>query len=306
MKSEKDSEIIAKDIGETDVIGFGFNQHGQVDGIPSQDSILYPKIIPFFIGKRVKLVGACRSRSVALTEDGSVYEWGFVGSEFEQFHKIHDINEVLKASDNGSDDEIIDIKCGLQFNIFLSKNGQAWISGWISQIGEFVFESEELMLLNELWGKSSLLDLTPSFAKDFMETRLKEKGELQEKKQIKIWKIDAGYSHALLLDSNRTVYVFGAGVYGQLGLGFDIIKAKRPVVLEELRDGLDSIINISCGSNSCIAYSEYNNIPYRNYFMVRDECSAHSILSWICSTTHSFQAFEVLNDSLREWIYFLL
>ena len=256
LKSEKDLENINTDIGDTDVIGFGFNKHGQVDGIPSQDSILYPKVVPFFIGKRVKIVGACRSRSVALTQDGSVYEWGFVGSDYEQFHKIHDFSELLKSADKESDDEIVDIKCGLQFTIFLSKNGKVWISGCISQIGEFVFESEELILLNDIWGGSSILDLTPSFAKGFMESRLKEKGELKEKKQVKFSKIDAGYSHALLLDTNGVVYVFGAGVYGQLGLGFDIIKAKKPMILEELNEGSDKILNISCGSNSWIAYSE--------------------------------------------------
>lgn len=89
------------------------------------------------------------------------------------------------------------------------------------------------------------MDFAPTFAKDFMESRLKERGELKEKKQIKIVKLDAGYSHAVLLDSEGVVYVFGAGHYGQLGMGFDTLRAKKPVMLEELNDGLDKIINVA-------------------------------------------------------------
>lgn len=74
---------------------------------------------------------------------------------------------------------------------------------------------------------------------------MKEKGEYEEKKAIKISKIDAGHSHAILLDSEGVIYVFGAGHYGQLGLGFDQIKAKKPIMLEELNDGLDRITNVA-------------------------------------------------------------
>lgn len=41
-----------------------------------------------------------------MTEDGKVYEWGFLGSEKRQFHILHDFG----ADENFKDDEIIDIK----------------------------------------------------------------------------------------------------------------------------------------------------------------------------------------------------
>ena len=53
-----------------DVYAFGFNVHGQVDGLPSEMSVLKPKIVHFFIGKKVTRVAACRSRSLALADDG--------------------------------------------------------------------------------------------------------------------------------------------------------------------------------------------------------------------------------------------
>jgi alpha-tubulin suppressor-like RCC1 family protein len=185
---------------------------------------------------------------VAITEDGKVYEWGFLGSEKQQFHILHD----FAADENFVNDEIIDIKCGLEFTLFLSKNGNAYVIGAITQIGQFVFESEEIVHLNEMFGKSDFLDFVPNFAKDFM----KEQNNDDDQKDVKISKLDAGYSHAIFLDSEGIVYVFGAGHYGQLGLGFDDIKAKKPVILKELNDGLEKIVNIACGAYSCIAYSD--------------------------------------------------
>jgi hypothetical protein len=38
-------------------------------------------MVPFFVGKKkVELIAACRSRSMAITSEGEVYEWGFLGS----------------------------------------------------------------------------------------------------------------------------------------------------------------------------------------------------------------------------------
>ena len=258
VMTTKDSKEIDTNAGNTDILSFGLNQYGQVDGIPSFESILYPKVISFFIGKRPRLVSACRSRSVALTEDGKVYEWGFLGSDKKQFHLLHDFSQDTETDADGNETpwDIIDIKCGPEYTMFLNKNGKAWIIGTISQIGEYVFESEELVSLNEMILKSSVLEYTPDFAKDFMETRLKEKGEIEEQKDVFITKLDAGYSHAIILDSNGLVYVFGAGHYGQLGLGFDIIKAKKPILVDELNDGFDKIISVAWGVNSCLAYSE--------------------------------------------------
>jgi len=61
----------------------------------------------------VKLVAACRARSVAVTTDNEVYEWGFTGSEGEQFQRI--VEELPE--------EIVDVKLGLEFNLYLAKSG---------------------------------------------------------------------------------------------------------------------------------------------------------------------------------------
>jgi hypothetical protein len=79
--------------GGSNLYAFGFNIHGQCDGVPSEGSILIPKIVPWFHvnGKTVTNVAARRSRSIAITSDNEVFEWGFVGSEGTQFMKIADL-----------------------------------------------------------------------------------------------------------------------------------------------------------------------------------------------------------------------
>jgi hypothetical protein len=50
---------------------------------------------------------------VAVTTDNEVYEWGFTGSEGEQFQRI--VEELPE--------EIVDVKLGLEFNLYLAKSG---------------------------------------------------------------------------------------------------------------------------------------------------------------------------------------
>ena len=73
--------------GGSDLYSWGFNMHGQVNGVPSERPILEPAIVPFFLAgkKQVKLVAACRARSIAVTTNNEVYEWGFTGSDGQQF-----------------------------------------------------------------------------------------------------------------------------------------------------------------------------------------------------------------------------
>lgn len=56
-----------------------------------------------------------------MTTDNEVYEWGFTGSEGEQFQMLHELPE-----------EMSDVKLGLEFNLFLAKTGTVYISGAIT------------------------------------------------------------------------------------------------------------------------------------------------------------------------------
>lgn len=51
--------------------------------MPSDNPILTPQIVPFFCANNIKIdkIAARRSRSVAVSTENKVYEWGFVGSD---------------------------------------------------------------------------------------------------------------------------------------------------------------------------------------------------------------------------------
>ena len=69
----------------------------------------------------MKLVAARRSRSIAITNDNEVYEWGFVGSDGTQFTKLYDLPG-----------NCIQVECGLEFNLFLLEGGHLYMSGAIT------------------------------------------------------------------------------------------------------------------------------------------------------------------------------
>lgn len=78
--------------------------------------------------------------------------------------------------------------------------------------------------------------------------------------KVKFKKIECGYSHALLIDEIDYVYAFGAGLYGQLGLGCEELKAKYPVPVTDVND--DIVLKISCGAHFSLCYSELGIIYY--------------------------------------------
>ena len=148
------------------MIGWGYNIHGQIDGAPSDDAVLRPKVVPFFIGKRVKIVAASRSRSMAVTEDNEIFEWGF--SESDQFSQFASFDE-----------EVADVKLGSTFTLILTESGKVWFKGEITQEGSRVIDSYgELQCLNELMSKKDLM--VPGFATSFWKQRKEEKGEETE------------------------------------------------------------------------------------------------------------------------------
>lgn len=133
-------------------------------------------------------------------------------------------------------EEVVSVRLGNTFNMFLTQSGNVWLSGEISQEGENVINT---------W--SGLINLT-------------ERMSRQERTKFK--KLCCGYSHALLLDENNKIYSFGAGLYGQIGLGVDTLKAKYPMPVTDVNDGGDHVLKIACGSNFSLCYTEYGIIYY--------------------------------------------
>lgn len=172
--------------GGCNLYAWGFNIHGQCDGMPSEQSVLLPKIVPYFFvhGIQIQKIAARRSRSIAISNDDEVFEWGFVGSDLEgsehqQFRKLCRLPGKCKQ-----------VEIGLEFNLFLLENGTVYIYGAITQEGMNVINTfDELVCLND---------------------RMQERaGSSANFKQMQ-----CGYSHAVLTDEEDMVYSLGAGIYG--------------------------------------------------------------------------------------------
>ena len=71
-------------------------------------------------------------------------------------------------------EEIVDVKLGLEFNLFLGASGDLWVQGAITQEGENV--------LNTYGGLISLTNRMPE--------------------EVKFKKITCGYSHALMVSES--------------------------------------------------------------------------------------------------------
>lgn len=244
-KTAKKGEVLSEYDSSSDIIAFGANSFGQVNGIPS-DSVTEPKIVAHFIGKKVKFVAASRSRSVAVDTDNQIYEWGYQNDpDRPQFYCYEDFK----------DSEIVDVKLGLTFMLVLTSDGRVHYNGEITQEGAHVIDSfGRFECFNEKMGKKDLY--VPSYAKDFWKEQKASSGESTENESFTFVKIEAGYSHAMLLDDSGRAFMFGAGIYGQLGLGFEIQKSKLPLSLDEVNYSGDKIEVIGCGSNLSYVITE--------------------------------------------------
>ena len=183
--------------GGSDVYSWGQNNHGQVNGIPSED-ISSPKIVPFFNSRKylpITHVAICRSRTIAISNySREVYEWGYrigekYGTHFEMLYTLPG--------------KCVEAQAGLEFSIYLLEDGSVWISGQISQGAEVVFSAAK-----HGQGENPLVNLTDILAENNPQV-IGENG-----KTPVITKISAGYSHAILLDENGRIYTFGAGLIG--------------------------------------------------------------------------------------------
>jgi len=145
--------------------------------MPSEESVLTPQIVPFFKtnGYKISKIAARRSRSIAITTENKVYEWGFVGSDGMQFAKLFNLPQ-----------ECLQVEIGLEFNLFLLKDGTVHMSGAITQEGANVLNTFD-----------KLVDLNAKMASP-----------------VPFKQIQCGYSHALLIDNEDRVYSFGANMYG--------------------------------------------------------------------------------------------
>jgi alpha-tubulin suppressor-like RCC1 family protein len=73
----------------------------------------------------------------------------------------------------------------------------------------------------------------------------------------KFTSIACGYSHMLLLDDQGLIYTFGAGMFGQLGLGpGGTYQNECPMSVFNINYAGDRVTLIACGANYSVCYTE--------------------------------------------------
>eukprot|EP00324_Dicrateria_rotunda_P006650 CAMPEP_0206153752 /NCGR_PEP_ID=MMETSP1474-20131121/863_1 /ASSEMBLY_ACC=CAM_ASM_001110 /TAXON_ID=97495 /ORGANISM="Imantonia sp., Strain RCC918" /LENGTH=295 /DNA_ID=CAMNT_0053551691 /DNA_START=8 /DNA_END=892 /DNA_ORIENTATION=+ len=148
--------------------------------------------------KDVKFIECGGNHTFCMTQNNEVYCWGdnFYG-QLGLGNTLPQKKPVLCSS--LSNEDVMDIKCGIQFTIALTSNKYVLSCGDNSR--------------SQL-GRETDNDKSTSFQKveDIAE----------------IMRIGCGYSHSLCIDINNDLYVFGYNEYGQLGLG-DTDNRNKPI-----------------------------------------------------------------------------
>ncbi|GFU25928.1 RCC1 domain-containing protein 1 [Nephila pilipes] len=183
--------------------------------------------------------------SVLLKTDKAIYHAGLLKSECKLIKEIP------------TPEEVVDISCGMLYSYIISKNGKCFVlSNRDLKIKLFDTLSYDCKL------KSIVTEDTQSIA-------LTEDGkvfifEMKEMSPLKplimpmpIKEIACGKEHVLLLSNFGTLFSYGAGSRGQLGLG-SIEGQEKPVLIEAL-EGLE-IKTISAGGWHSAAISSSGDL----------------------------------------------
>ncbi|EDW45447.1 GM16641 [Drosophila sechellia] len=255
---------VNRDDGET-LFGSGLNTDSQlgfqVKGNPNDpanlDVIIYPTAIklPRVQGEtdedmRVKSMSAGRAHLVVLTQNGTIFtlgnnSYGQCGRsiiEEERYSKSALIHRISQEDICGKEDEVVQVECGQDHSMFLTKKGRIYTCGWgadgqtgqgnyhtagqITLIGGDVEKekivrlscsSDCVLALNEAgdafgWGNSEYGQLDDS---ELAETQINIPRALKLTKSIgKIKDVAAGGSFCMALNDQGLVYTWGFGILG--------------------------------------------------------------------------------------------
>lgn len=183
-----------------------------------------PKLVQSLVGQRVIQI-ACGSRdaqTMALTADGLVYSWG--DGDFGKLGRGGSdgcYTPLLIDRLNGLG--VVQIECGAQFSLALTKYGEVWT-----------------------WGKGDYFRLGHGNDHHVRKPTLVE--GLRGKKVIHV---AVGALHCLAVTDIGQVYAWGDNDHGQQGNGTTIVN-KKPSLVHELDDA--RVNRVSCGSSHSIAW----------------------------------------------------
>lgn len=203
---------------------WGLGEYGRL-GHGDNNTQLKPKLVQALSGHRVVQI-ACGSRdaqTLCLTEDGLVFSWG--DGDFGKLgrggsegcaipHQIERLNGV----------GVIQIECGAQFSLALTKSGEVWT-----------------------WGKGDYYRLGHG-----SDQHVRKPTPIQGLRGKKVIHVAVGALHCLAVTDAGQVYAWGDNDHGQQGSGNTSVNKKPSLVL-----GLDGVFvnRVACGSSHSVAWN---------------------------------------------------
>ncbi|RDX59031.1 Ultraviolet-B receptor UVR8, partial [Mucuna pruriens] len=212
---------------EGEVQSWGRNQNGQL-GLGTTDDSLVPQRIQTFQGVPVKMVAAGAEHSVAITENGELYGWGWgrygnlgLGDRNDRW-----IPEKVSSVDC---DKMVMVACGWRHTISVSSSGGLYTYGWskYGQLGHGNFE--DYLVPHKLLALSDKI----------------------------VCEVSGGWRHSMALTSSGLLYGWGWNKFGQVGVG-DNVDRSSPVQVKFPHD--QKVVQISCGWRHTIAVTDKENV----------------------------------------------
>jgi hypothetical protein len=226
---------------------FGKNSCGQL-GLGHNNVVIEPQIIVELCGKKIiNFVNGCL-HTIAITESGEIYCWGFnnygvlgLGPNMPQFEKP-------KLNDYLSHEKVISVICGGGHTVVLTQLNFVYSWGYNN------------------WGQvgNNCKDDTISPTKlNFFDT-----------KRIKM--ISCGFNHSLALTENGQVFSWGRNLVGQLGIGdtVDSIIPQLVIVVNENKNNV-FIEKVSCGQQYSLLLSSDGDIYVFGKSTIESEIYLH-------------------------------
>uniref|UniRef100_A0A452USJ7 X-linked retinitis pigmentosa GTPase regulator n=1 Tax=Ursus maritimus TaxID=29073 RepID=A0A452USJ7_URSMA len=198
------------------VYAAGGNNEGQL-GLGDTDERNSFHLISFFTCQRkIKQLSAGSNTSAALTEDGELFMWG---DNSEGQIGLKNITNVCVPQQVTVGKPISWISCGYYHSAFVTTEGELYTFGEP--------ECGKLGLPNQLLVNHRMPQPVPGIPE-------------------KVVQVACGGGHTVVL-TEKAVYTFGLGQFGQLGLGTFLFETSVPKVIEHIKDL--KISSIFCGEN---------------------------------------------------------
>lgn len=212
---------------EGEVQSWGRNQNGQL-GLGTTEDSLVPQKIQAFQGLSVKMVAAGAEHTAAVTEDGSLYGWGW--GRYGNLG-LGDRNDrmVPERVSMVNSEKMVMVACGWRHTISVSSSGRLYTYGWskYGQLGHGDFEDH----------------LVPH--------------KLEALSDKFICETSGGWRHTMALTSDGILYGWGWNKFGQVGAG-DNIDHCFPVQVKFPHE--QKVVQISCGWRHTLAVTERQNV----------------------------------------------